>query len=86
MDTARQLSIAETEPNGSVADPQLFGNLTKARAVGAQHPYLVSVHDTARTPKLLARGPRIPNARTDALADQIALKLGNGRDHTRTDE
>ena len=56
------------------------------RAVGAQHPYLVSAHDTARTPKLLARGPRIPNARTDALADQIALKLGNGRDHTRTDE
>jgi hypothetical protein len=46
VDTARQLSIAETEPNGSVADPQFFGNLTKARAVGAQHPYLVSVHDT----------------------------------------
>ena len=29
--------------------PQFFGNLTKARAVGAQHPYFVSVHDTART-------------------------------------
>lgn len=43
-------------------------------------------HNPARTPKLLATGPRIPNARTDALPDQIALKLGNGRDHTRTDE
>ena len=47
MDTARQLSIAEAEPNGSVADPQFFGNLTKARAVGAQDPHLVVRHSLA---------------------------------------
>jgi hypothetical protein len=41
-------------------------------------PHFIVIQNPARTPKLLATGPRITDARSNALADQAALKLGDG--------
>jgi len=36
------------------------------------------MYNATRTPKLFSAGLRIPDARAHTLADQIALKLGDG--------
>ncbi len=71
------LIIAQSLPHSSVADAKLCGNLAQTCTLRTQSQYFILAHDPARATKLFAAGPRIADARTDTLADQIALKLGD---------
>src|SRR5579871_3392048 len=74
--------MGETQTHRSVADAELCGNLPQACSLGPQPSHLSVIHNPARTPKLLAASPRIANPSTHALADKVALQLGNSR-HNR---
>jgi len=73
------LIIEQPQPHGSVADAKLCGNLAKTYSFCPQPPHFIVIDDAARTPKLFARVSRIAYTRTNALADQIAFKLGDPR-------